>query len=77
MAREFMALHERGAIKNGLGRGFLAGFFLQNISSFLGNISPQGGFISGMLFQLVTNPISIAQVHKQVVTDKFDPPSYK
>ena len=35
-----------------------------------------GAFIAGASFQLLSNPFSIAQIHKQVVTDKFESRSY-
>jgi hypothetical protein len=61
--REFLALYEKGGMKQGLYRGFLIGFLAASITGPFSN-DVAAGSTAGLVLSVVTNPLNILQVHK-------------
>lgn len=61
--REFLALYEKGGMKQGLYRGFLIGFLAASLQGPLSN-DGRSGTVAGLALSVITNPLNILQVHK-------------
>lgn len=61
--REFLALYEKGGLKQGLYRGFLIGFLAASLQGRFSN-DAQSGAVAGLALSVITNPLNILQVHK-------------
>jgi hypothetical protein len=61
--REFLALYEKGGMKQGLYRGFFIGFLAASITGPFSN-DVTAGSAAGLVLSVVTNPLNILQVHK-------------
>ena len=61
--REFLALYEKGGLKQGLYRGFLIGFLAASIQGPFSN-DAQSSAVAGLALSVITNPLNILQVHK-------------
>lgn len=61
--KEFLALYEKGGMKQGLYRGFLIGFLAASLQGPLSGDAKTGAF-AGLVLSVLTNPLNILQVHK-------------
>jgi Mitochondrial carrier protein len=61
--REFLALYEKGALSRGLYRGLLVGYLAATLKGTAENL--RSGFVGALAVTILSNPLSIMQVHKQ------------
>jgi hypothetical protein len=61
--REFLALYEKGGMKQGLYRGFLIGLLAASLQGPFSN-DARSGTVAGLALSVITNPLNILQVHK-------------
>ena len=61
--REFLALYEKGGMKQGLYRGFLIGFLAASLQGPFSN-DARSGTVAALALSVITNPLNILQVHK-------------
>lgn len=61
--REFLALYEKGGMKQGLYRGFLIAFLAASVQGPFSN-DARSGTIAALALSVITNPLNILQVHK-------------
>jgi hypothetical protein len=62
--KEFLALYEKGGMKQGLYRGFLIGFLAASLQGPISGDAKTGA-LAGLALSVLTNPLNILQVHKQ------------